>query len=436
VTLFLAIFFVFWVFWRPQEWLFPWMFGWPILDLVVGTAVIALVMELGQGAIKMPRALPQPYLLLGLFVSAILSHVVHTYLGGILFTVPDVFKFCFFCFLLICVIRKPSHLRIISWVVVAMACVMATHALLQERYFAGFMGAAPLYIPAGHGHGDFTRSLFFGIFGDPNDLAQMLAAALPFSFVLFRKRGIRSAVTGLCVSTFLIAAIQSTHSRGGIVGLVVALGIMGILLLPARWMPALLGGVVLGGLLVIPFTSGWLDDSTRDRVVFWGYANQYFKDNLLFGIGYRMFWMVADDRAAHNAFVLCYTELGLVGYWFWFGLVFTAVMGAWRTRVLLVGEESAEGKWVRRYAGYGIASMAGFMASAYFLSRAFVFPLFFLVAMLAVIPKLAEDILPSEAGPIMSRGINAYVLNTAASMLSVVYIYVSILALNKVFAGG
>ena len=33
------------VFWRPQEWLLPWMFGLPVLDAVVGLSLGSLMIE-------------------------------------------------------------------------------------------------------------------------------------------------------------------------------------------------------------------------------------------------------------------------------------------------------------------------------------------------------------------------------------------------------
>jgi len=104
------------------------------------------------------------------------------------------------------------------------------------------------------------------------------------------------------------------------------------LVLPVRWLPYA-GALALAGYLVLCAMGGsvLLDQSARERVVFWGYGNMAFKHNPIFGIGYGMFTELYEDRAAHNAFVTCYTDLGLFGYWFWFNLLQLGMLGTWRT---------------------------------------------------------------------------------------------------------
>ena len=72
------------VFWRPQEWLVPQLYGFPLLDGVIAVALLSLILEFDSGKIRMPRAASQLYLLLALFVAAIASNAVHTYFGGIM----------------------------------------------------------------------------------------------------------------------------------------------------------------------------------------------------------------------------------------------------------------------------------------------------------------------------------------------------------------
>jgi len=435
MTFFLTFLFMFMVFWRPQEWLWPWMFGWPVLDVIAGAAMLSLFFEVNQGQLRIPKQAPQVFLILGLFFAALVSHVPHTYFGGILLAIPPMFKLCGFTLLLICVLDRPIRLRRVAWLFVVMACLMAIHALLQKTRGYGFADARPIAVRR-PGIPFYTRSLFFGIFGDPNDLAQILATSIPFAFALTWRRSIFGFLLGCGVTWLLVAAILATHSRGGMVALATVACTMVILLFPPRWLPVLLIVLLAGVFFVLPMASGQMDASARDRVVFWGDANRAFKENPLFGLGYRMFWQVSDDRTAHNAFVLCYTEIGFFGYWFWFCLVQLGMVGAWRTRTLLRREASAEGSWLRRFTGLTMAATMGFVASAYFLSRAFVFPLFFLLALLAALPVVAERFLPEGHPPIFRLGRDVYLWGTLGAAGSVAYIYVSILILNRVWAGG
>jgi hypothetical protein len=207
------------------------------------------------------------------------------------------------------------------------------------------------------------------------------------------------------------------------------------LLLPARWTPVVMM-VLLGiALVMCPYMASNMDQSARERVVFWGLANWVFKHNLFFGIGYGMFWTVANDRVAHNSFVYCYTELGFFGYWFWFSLLQFAFMGAWRTRVALrKSGGTIEAEWLRRFAGLGIAALAGFVASGYFLSRTFVPSLFFLFVLLGALPGVAKEYCAGNKTPVASVR-RDLLLGTVGSLVSILYIYYSILLLNKAYGG-
>ncbi|MDI6775008.1 MAG: hypothetical protein QME60_06395 [Verrucomicrobiota bacterium] len=431
MTFFFTLLFEVFVFWRPQEWWLTWLYGWNLLDLIVYLALLALLAEVRAGRARFPLELPQIWLLAGLWFAAILSHAAHTYFDGIMWTITDVFKFCFFTVLLFCVLDSPARLKWTAWVFVIMSGVMAVHALLQEKCGYGFANAPPIHIPEWGDRPAHTRSLFFGIFEDPNDLAQILATAIPFAFAIPKRLSFRGLLFGGGVTTLLVMGILATRSRGGYVALVAAGAVMVALMLPGRWFPAAMGGLMALALALCPYSAGYLDESACDRVDFWGQANWVFKENLLFGVGYRMFPdYVSLARAAHNAFVLCYTEMGLVGYWFWYAILQLSVVGAWRTRMALREPANAEQAWLKRFAGLGMAAMAGFCVSSYFLSRAFVYPLFFMFAMLGVLPVVARPHLPEGAPPLVGWQRDVWTYGTAGALVSILYVYLSIRLLN------
>ena len=438
MTFFFTSLFIVLVFWRPQEWLFPWLYNWNILDGVVFMSLLTLVLEANQKRIRFFRGMPQPYLLAGLWFAAVCSHIAHTYWEGMMWTIPDMFKICFFTFLLFCVLNSPSRLRAVAAMFVVMSCVMAVHALMQERLGSGFGGLRPMYVPAWGDRPAQFRSYFFGIFGDPNDLAQILATSIPFTFVLTRRRSFWGFLLGCTLSALLILGILATHSRGGLVALLVVAAVVATLFLPARWLGLSLLTFAIIALILCPFSARYLDESAHDRVIFWGQANWAFKENLFFGVGYQMFTeYIEKSRASHNAFVMCYTELGLFGYWFWFILLQLGVVGAWRTMLALKKSktETVDHAWLRRFSGLAMAAMAGFCVSSYFLSRAFIFPLFFLFAILGVLPFVARDFLPEDHPPLIEVRRDVFIFGTAGTLLSVAYIYFSIILLNKAWGG-
>lgn len=425
------------VFVRPQEWLTPWLYGWPLLNAVVFVSLLALLLEIDQGTISLPRRLPQMWLLVGLWFASMMSHVVHTYFAGMTAAMNDVFKICFFTLLLYCVLDSPRRLRTFARIFVVTACLMALNAILQERRGYGFAWSQPLWIPQIGERPAHLRTRFFGIFSDPNDLAQVLVAAMPLAFAMPRRMNVFSWLFSAGCAYFLFAAYQTTHSRGGTVALVTTAMVMITMWLPARWMPYLIGVGLVAFLGLCGTVGGaMLDAAARERVVFWGYGNQAFKQNPIFGIGYDMFWQIADGRPAHNAFVTCYTELGLFGYWMWFGLIILGVIGAWRVRVILKRPTSEEGFYMRRFTGLGLASMGGFAAGAYFLSRTFIYPFFFLMAVLNAVPRISEPYLPEDHAPVVEPRKDVMWYGTVLTLASVVYIYLSIVLLNKSYGGG
>ena len=83
MTFFWALIFMFMVFWRPQDWLWPWMRGWPVLDVVVAIALLAMLLETSMDRIRIRKEVPQVWLLLGLWLATLMSHVAHGYFAGL-----------------------------------------------------------------------------------------------------------------------------------------------------------------------------------------------------------------------------------------------------------------------------------------------------------------------------------------------------------------
>jgi hypothetical protein len=435
MTYALTLVFMFLVFWRPQEWLLPQLYGLPLLDGVVYAALLALIIEVDSGRARLPRT-PAVWLLVGLWLATLMSHVPNTYFQGLVDTIPSSFKLCFFMLLMLVVVDSIPRARGVVAVIVLAACVMSVHAILQQKRGYGFAHGMPLLQIRPVTGQWLIRSQFFGIFGDPNDLAQLLAAALPLAFALPRRMNFFGWALALSLAALIFIGLRCTHSRGGQVALVTSCAVMLLLVVPTKWMPYLAAAGLVGGLLLCAKgMAGMMDMSSQERVVFWGMANRVFKQHPTFGIGYGMFWQVAGDRAAHNAFVTCYTEVGIVGYWFWFSILQLGVIGCYRARLALRGAKTLRDVYIRRLAGLSIASIAGYAAGGYFLSRAFIFPFFFLFGLLNAIPVIAQKYLPPKAPALLNTRRHVYGWGTVTTLASIVYIYISILLLNKAFYG-
>jgi len=435
----LTLIFIWLVFWRPQEWLIPWMFGWPVLSGVIYAALLGLIMEASQKSITFPKT-PAVMLAVGLWVSTIMSHIAHTYFQGVLNTYIGTFKIAFFLVLLLVVINTIHRARLVVLIFLLAAVVMSVHAIIQYKTGVGFGGGRPLMWWNYKTGAIMVQTQFFGIFGDPNDMGQFLGLAIPFVFALPRRINAINFLMALAVLWLVSQALYTTHSRGTMMGVLAMVACMVLLRMPAKWLPYLaVVGLVAGLGICATFGSSMLDMSARERVVYWGYANYYFKSspiNMLFGGGYDMFpEIIGTDRAAHNAFVSCYTELGLLGYWFWFNLLTLGLIGCWRTRVAFMRPRNGSQAYLKRLSGLSIAAMMGFMTSSYFLSRAYVYPFFFLFGLMNAIPVIAQRHLPEDYPPLLNFRKDVLATGTIATLGSIVYIYATVLILNRGYGG-
>jgi putative inorganic carbon (HCO3(-)) transporter len=432
----LTLIFMWLVFWRPQEWLLPWLYGWPLLQGIVYAALLGLLVEASQGVIKWPKT-PALKLAIGLWFATIMSHVAHTYFQGILKTYLETFKIALLLVLLLVIINTVNRARGIILMFIMAAVVMSVHAILQAKMGVGFGGGRPLIWWHSIKLEWIIQTQFFGIFSDPNDLGQILLTAIPLVFAYPKRMNPVTFMMAAGVVILIAEALVTTKSRGSLVGVVAMVACMLFMKLPSKWLPYAAALGLIGGLVMCAVGgASLLDESARERVVFWGDANRAFKANPLFGIGYNMFSEITEKgRAGHNAFVVCYTELGFFGYWFWFNLLTLGLIGCWRTRLAFRRPRTFVQAYMKRLAGLSMAAMAGFAVSGYFLSRAYVYPFFFLFGLLNAIPIIAQTLLPEDHPPLLDFRKDVLMTGTLATAASIVYVYLSILLLNRAYSG-
>ncbi|MDP7024598.1 MAG: O-antigen ligase family protein [Kiritimatiellia bacterium] len=426
MTFSLSLIFMFLVFWRPQDWLIPQLQGWPILDAVVLLALMTLLVEVDGKQLRMPKKSPQVWLFIGLWIATLFSHLANTYWGGFTDTLEKSFKFSLFGILLITATDRSDRLRRVAFLFVGMALFMTLHGWLQVKRGYGFGHYQPLVHLRPLTGETVCRSRFYGIFGDPNDLAQVLAVAIPFTFVLFRRINAFSILKSCALSGLLVAGMMTTHSRGGLVALTVAVPLTISAFMRPIWQKLALCGLGIGWLLMLPLSGRLMDASASDRVIFWGAANDAFKARPLFGVGYGLIWEYTDDRAVHNAFLTCSAELGFFGYWHWFGLIVASFLGLMYVSRTLKTRKDGETRYLRVYAGMVRASLGAYLASSFFLSRAYAWPFFFLVGIAAALPLVVSRTQMEDAWIPEYEASRFLVRNTVASLGSVLYIYACI----------
>jgi O-antigen ligase len=118
-----------------------------------------------------------------------------------------------------------------------------------------------------------------------------------------------------------------THSRGGLIALG-AVGLMAARKKIGTTASTALATVFILGLLALDFTGGRGISAAdgADRLEAWANGLEMFKSAPLFGIGFNGFTDLYEITA-HNSFVLCLAELGLLGTTLWMALLVTTTAG-------------------------------------------------------------------------------------------------------------
>ena len=394
-------------------------------------AILAMMLEQHAGKLRLNFKEPQYFLYVGLFIAGLMSHISWFYWEGLMDNWITLFRLCFFGILLFGCCTSVSHLRWIARAFVIIAMVMAFHALLQDARGYGFVGHRPIRSWRPNVVGLVPRTRFFGIFEDPNDLGQFLVTAIPFCFVLFKRKIFWGLGISLALAAFLYRANMTTLSRGADVGFLGMVGVLVIIWIFRRYFLIGLGLGLLGVMAAIPVVVPRIGDFW-ERINLWGQANYAWRTRPIFGVGMGMIRdYTTASQVVHNAFVGVYAEIGVFGFFFWMTLNMLVVFGLVQTRIALRHCDDPEGQWLYKLSAWGLAAFAGFLGSGYFLSRGFIFPLFFLTAMLGAVPYLAKGYVPE--GKVYKLGFSVketIILGIPVSLLTIAYTYFSIVVIN------
>jgi hypothetical protein len=223
-----------------------------------------------------------------------------------------------------------------------------------------------------------------GMLSDPNDLAQAIVMVLPLVCLAWTSGSrLRNLVVAILPASFFLYAIYLTHSRGALIGLIAVI-FVGLRKSLGAIRTLALVGLLVAFAIVTNLAGGRAysvtESSAGDRLELWGIGLSMFRTHPWFGIGYGKFIENSGEYGltAHNSFVLCLAELGLMGTFFWLALIVTAGRDLFLTESSSVVEGSEE---TQRLLTVLEASLFGFLACALFLSRTYSPHLFLLLGL-------------------------------------------------------
>jgi O-Antigen ligase len=284
-----------------------------------------------------------------------------------------------------------NRIKLVGGVLVACAVVMGFQAIVA--YHTGYLGSQLLLLQPGNPAFAFgNRVRGFGFLQDPNDFAQFLLVALAL-LGLYWKRS--RTVPNLMIlgppAVILIYASYLTFSRGGLLGLGAILFFS--IYRKERRAPAFaaagLGTLVL---YAMHYTGGREMGVENGRIMAWGAGVSAAIHHPLFGIGFGRFIDI-NDLTAHNSFVLCFTELGMFGYFFWMALLVITFIGI--SALSRLEAKTAEDREISS-AVYAIrAAFCAFLVTGWFLSRTYTETLYILLALAASLIHLRPKAIPA-----------------------------------------
>ena len=144
------------------------------------------------------------------------------------------------------------------------------------------------------------------------------------------------------------------------------------------------------------------------------------KESPIWGGGYGSF-LDSHALTAHNSFVLCFAELGVVGYLLWLSIFVASLMQL--TQIPARAPDAPDGWRIKRWAAVARLSIIGFLAAGFFLSRTFSVMLFTVVGIATAVVSISR-----ESGVDVSslRASRVLIVAAEAAFVSIAVIYIAL----------
>lgn len=330
---------------------------------------------------------PQTILLLGLMGAMSMSRIANGWFGG---AVKSWYQFGITAtvfFLVILSSQSLPRVRRLAIVLVLCSVYLVVQGFAAVEF--GYREDVLIYSHVDLTGGVSERVRGVGWLGDPNDLAQQLTVVMPFLGLAWRKRKtIQNLLLVIFPGLILLFGVYLTKSRGGLMG-ILALVFLAIrdrlktvpAIIATACMLIILLGLSFGGGRALSMSEG----SAASRLILWGDGISMFKSHPLFGVGFESF-LEYSNHTAHNSFVLAFAELGLVGYFFWLGLLVFSV--GQLNQVIKAPVKDPDDVSLNRWAKAIRLSFATFLVTGWFLSRTYIPTLYILIGLAVSISEL------------------------------------------------
>lgn len=359
----------------PAEWI-PSLYGWQLLDILAIATIFFWVFASGS-KIKFVKG-PQNTFMLGFLGALVASHLSHLYMWGAFNAFIDFSKTVIMFFLTVNLVNSTKKFKITIGLLILLTLILAVQGIMQYRTGFGLAGQ-PLTKDG--------RITWMGIFNDPNDLALAFLIVIAILIVfLFGQSTFKLKIFIIPILIAFLYAIYLTNSRGGMLALMATVFFY-FIRRSRRFLLGTIVGIIFAATIFFfgPSRLGLLsvqEESAYGRIEAWYKGVQMIKSSPIFGVGYHMF---TEDyfRTAHNSFVLAAAEAGLIGLFFWIGLIYFSFKG-----LSLVQKNDTS---LKSYALGLQVGLIGFSAAAFFLSRTYITLPYIIFALSAALFNIAKQ---------------------------------------------
>ncbi len=227
------------------------------------------------------------------------------------------------------------------------------------------------------------RSRWVGVYADPNHMAMNMGLVVPLAVAFLARKESGWVLRAACgvAAALAVVAIVLSHSRGGFIGLTVAMAVWAFR--EKRRLQAIVVGAMLAvGLVMFAPESFWKrnetvtsfheDASAMGRVYAWQVASRISLDKPMLGVGagsFRYAWAQYAPPEARRAYVAHNIFLDVIGELGFVGLILFLVFAGGATGGAFEASKDSRMGWLARALA---ASMAGYLVcdlfSGYILS--------------------------------------------------------------------
>ena len=271
------------------------------------------------------------------------------------------------------VITTPRRLVVFSGAMVLASMVTSWHVI--DWYHSG----KPLV--------EGFRACWVGVYADPNHMAMDLGICIPLAvaFIARSKSGLLLRLVMAVAAGMAVVSLVYSHSRGGFIGMCVAMAVWTFFEKTRRMQTLALSAVLFICLVLFAPKSFWArnetlenfqqDESAMGRVHAWEVAGRMSSANPLLGVGGAAFlyaWPIYATPEAQHAYVAHNVYLDVVGELGFIGLLFFLMFTGGAAGGAFAAARSKEIGWIANgiagaVAGYVVCDLfSGYTVTAHF----------------------------------------------------------------------